>query len=63
MPEIIESNMSRTRKDYIKVRLDGKILLILTIYSMMMMCIGAGLKSCNDRAMVAREKITNVRGR
>lgn len=55
--------MSRSRKEYITVRLNGKILLAIALYTTAMMAIGAGIKSCQHNARQVQAKITNIRTR
>lgn len=53
--------MARTRKQFVKIPLNGKTLLIITLYSAMLMCLGGMLKACNNDANEARAKIANSR--
>lgn len=53
--------MAKSNRLFVKVHLNGKTLLIITLYSALLMGIGAGLKSCSDKQDAVREKITNTR--
>ncbi len=54
--------MSKKRKNQtINVYLGGKTLLIVCLYSVLMMGLGAGFKSCDSKNKEYYEKITNTK--
>jgi len=55
--------MVKSRKDYIKIHLNGKTLVAIVLYSVMLMYIGSCMRSCDKTKDATSAKITNVRTR
>ncbi len=55
--------MAKSRKDYIKIRLNGKTLVAIALYSALMRWLGACVRACGDVKDTTTVKTANVRTR
>ena len=57
----VNNNMAKSNRQWIKVNCSGSTFVVIIMYSMLMMAIGASMKSCDDRLQERYEQAAKAR--